>query len=126
MKELDEFHTVRVLCRSCGWFRVLGYTGVKGKTRALIRIDTNANQHNLLRGKVREVSIDSKPAQWPKDYSDLKLKAHEMGLYQAQALFDPLLEGRSCPRCQHDDKLTVDWFLLLGGDPLVEKRRTLG
>ena len=111
MHEGFEFCTVRVLCHNCGWFRTIGYTGVKDNVRAVIKIQKSKDSRHILHGKVLEFPAD-KPLEeissmYP-EYRDLNTEAHQKGLYATMREFNPLIEGSSCPRCKRTDNLCLD------------------
>ena len=106
-----DFSTVRVLCHACGWFRNLGYTGVKGSVRSVIKVLRSNDPSHVLRAKVLEFpankSLEEIASLHP-DYQDLEVEAHEKGLFAMLDEFRPLLEGASCPRCKETHDLCVD------------------
>lgn len=111
MPEGLEFCTVRVLCHNCGWFRNIGYTGVKDNVRALIKIRKSKDSSHILHGKVLEF-----PAEKPleeistnnPEYRDLNFEAHQKGLYATMREFDFLFEGSYCPRCKKERNLCLE------------------
>jgi hypothetical protein len=120
----NEFSTVRALCVACGWFRLLGYCGRMDDVRAVIRIDADASGCNLLRGRVLEYPPAASPVEWPAGYRDLNAESHQCGVMAIRRTFDALLKDRPCPRCKKTGSLCVDWYTMIGGDPLVAKMRT--
>lgn len=106
-----EFCTVRVLCHACGWFRNIGYTGVKDNIRAVINIQRSKDPRHILHGKVLEFSAEQPLEEISSKYSgyrDLQAEAHREGLYNVMAEFNPLVEGASCPRCKKEGDLCID------------------
>ena len=112
-----EFCTVRVLCHGCGWFRNIGYTGIKDKVRAVIEIQKSKDPRHVLHGKVLEfpveVSLEEISKKYP-GYRDLETDAHRDGLYKVLKQFYPLLADASCPRCKKEDHLAIDSIMNLG------------
>ena len=106
-----EFSTVRVLCHDCGWFRNIGYTGIKDNVRALIRIRESRDASHVLHGSVLEFpiseSLQSILAMHP-EYRDLEAEAQKKGLFAMLDEFKPLLVSRCCPRCKKQGNLCVD------------------
>jgi hypothetical protein len=118
-EHLNEFSTVRALCTACGWFRVLGFCGQKDDVRAVIRIDADAAESNLLRGRVLELPSSARPDEWPEGYRDLSDESYRCGTLAIERTFDPLLKDKSCPRCRKAGALGVNWYTMIGGDPLL-------
>lgn len=117
---LDEFETVRALCKACGWFRIVGYSGCKGAVRALIRLGRARTGNNVLEAKVLEVPADVPSDVWSEDYpghQDLENEAQTKGLFRAMSEFDHLFANRSCPRCGRIGNMTLDQYKMAGGDP---------
>lgn len=124
-EHFNDFTTVRALCTGCGWFRILGYCGQKDGLRAVIRIDSDAaSSSNLLRGRVLEFPSIYGADEWPEGYRDLSEESHRSGMVAVERTFDPLLDGRYCPRCKKTGSLGVDWYTMIGGDPRTAKMRT--
>jgi len=98
-----DFQTVRVLCKKCGWFRVVAHSGCADGKRALVKITRSKDPSHVLHADVVEVPQD-KPIQEAlaanPDYRDLATEAHEKGLIAMEREFLPLLEDQACPRCQ--------------------------
>src|SRR5436190_303389 len=111
MPEGLEFCTVRVLCHNCGWFRNIGYTGVKDNVRAVIKIQKSKDSSHILHGKVLEFPADKTLEEisfmYP-EYRDLNLEAHQKGLHATLREFNPLIEGSHCPRCKSEENLCLD------------------
>ncbi len=105
-----DFNTVRVLCNACGWFRNIGYTGLKGSVRAVIRIQRAKDPTHILHGKVLELPAD-KPmdevAETCPGFRDLEAEAYRKGLFAAMAEFDALLADAICPRCKKGGRLCL-------------------
>ena len=108
-----DFHIVRCLCSTCGWFRIVGLSGVKGPEKALIRLHRDKSGCNLVKAEVligpRWFSADQ-IADGREGLHDLKEEAYDLGLFKAQRQYDYLFEGRVCPRCKRPEKLGLDWF----------------
>ena len=118
--DFNEFHTVRVVCHSCGWFRVIGYTGVKDGVRALVRIRRSAAACNLLDCDIREVPAALARADYAgnlQEFSDLNAEAYKHGLPAVCRQFQPMLEDAVCPRCGQRSNIAVDMYLFVGSDP---------
>jgi hypothetical protein len=106
-----EFSTVRVLCQDCGWYRNIGYSGIKDNVRALIRISESRDPSHILHGSVLEFpiseSLENILATHP-DYRDLEAEAQRKGLFPMLDEFKPLLVSRCCPRCKKQGHLCLD------------------
>ena len=105
-----DFQSVRVICKKCGWFRVIGHSGCAEGKRALVKITQSKDLSHVLHAQVVEVSED-KPIQEVlavhPGFRDLVTEAHEKGLFAMEREFLPLLEGRACPRCQSVGQLEL-------------------
>lgn len=105
-----DFHTVRVLCKGCGWSRNIAHSGCADGKRALVQILVSDDPSHVLHAKVVEVSEDlplddvlrSNPG-----FRDLVHEAHQKGLLRLEAEFQPLLGGQACPRCGTVGKLEL-------------------
>src|SRR5262245_45447985 len=96
------FHTVRVLCKGCGWYRNIAHSGCADGKRALVQISTSDDPSHVLHAKVIEVAEDLPLEDVLRDhpgFRDFVHEAHEMGLLRMEAQFQPLLSERACPRC---------------------------
>lgn len=98
-----DFHTVRVVCTGCGWYRNIAHSGCADGKRALVHIERSRDPSHVLRSKVIEVSealplseaLEANPG-----YRDLVAEAHEKGLFRMEAEFLPLVVDQACPRCK--------------------------
>jgi formate dehydrogenase maturation protein FdhE len=116
-----EFCIVRILCRSCGWERPIGKTGQKDSRRALIKIQVCDAPNNLLKAKVKEVAADVPADAYAElfpGYRDLEAEAYEKGLIRTLKEFQPLLEGKMCPRCGDSNELSLDTGQIRYGEDL--------
>jgi len=85
-----DFHTVRVLCKGCGWFRNIAHSGCADGKRALVCISRSKDPSHVLHAKVVEV-----PESMPLDealrsysgYRDLVVEAYEKGLFRMEDEF---------------------------------------
>jgi len=110
---LNYFHVVLCTCRHCGWFRVVGYTGVFDGVRALIRLRPSASRVNLV-----EADILTGPADLPLDeltggrsgFHDLVAEAAALGLLAAARRFDSLVAHHGCPRCKRPGGPYIIWL----------------
>ena len=114
-----DFHTVRVRCKRCGWFRNIAHSGCADGKRALVWITQSPDPSHILFAKVVEVAesipLDEALRANP-NYRDLVAEAHERGLFKMEADFDPLVSDRACPRCKHVGQLGVAQLLEGGTD----------
>jgi hypothetical protein len=113
-EKLDfNFQTVRCICYACGWFRVIGFTGINGAQRALIRLNRDKGNCNLLKAEVlvgpRDHSIQQLAA-GRYGFHDLQDEAYDMGLVNAERQYDHLFRGQVCPRCKKPDRLQLGWL----------------
>jgi hypothetical protein len=111
------FHTVRVLCNACGWFRNIAHSGCAEGRRAIVAIELSQDPTHVLKAKVVEVP-ENRPlaevlAAHP-GYRDLVHEAHENGLIRTLNTFDVLLADKVCPRCEVEGKMTAGQILELG------------
>ena len=98
-----DFHTVRIVCKHCGWFRNIAHSGCADGNRALVLIQRSNDHSHVLQAKVIEVpesvpladALASNPG-----YRDLVSEAHEKGLIRMEQDFAPLLNDQACPRCK--------------------------
>ncbi len=108
-----NFQTVRCICYACGWFRVIGFTGIKGDERALIRFRRDKGGCNLLKAEVllgpRDCSVEQIAA-GHEGYHDLQEEAYSLGLIKAEEQYDHFFEDRVCPRCKQGGKLKLGWL----------------
>lgn len=105
-----KFKTIRVLCRSCGWFRNLAQSGCAEGKRALVALSASGDPSHILKAKVLEVSIGQPLDEVLKthpEYRDLDSEAHRKGLKVLLQEFQPWLAGQICPRCKAVDKLEL-------------------
>ncbi len=112
-----DFHTVRVLCVGCGWFRNIAHSGCADGKRALVRIERSRDPSHVLRGKVIEVpeaiALDEALGAHP-GYRDLVAEAHEKGLCRMEDDFAPLVSDQACPRCKRIGALRLSQICNLG------------
>lgn len=97
-----DFHTVRVLCANCGWFRNIAHSGCADGQRALVQIERAKDPSHVLHAKVIEVpeAVPLSDAMLAHPgYRDLVADAHEHGLLCLEDGFAPLVVDQSCPRC---------------------------
>lgn len=112
-----DFHTIRVLCKSCGWFRNIAHSGCADGRRALVSIARARDPSHVLHAKVVEVPealplgevLRSHPG-----YRDLVSEAHEKGLFRMEDEFSPLVEDQRCPRCKNAGMLRLSQIWNLG------------
>jgi len=112
-----DFHTVRVLCKGCGWFRNIAHSGCADGKRALVAISVADDPSHVLHAKVVEVSEDLPLDEVLRDhpgFRDLVHEAHEKGLLRMEREFEPLLHGQACPRCRTIGKLELNQIWNLG------------
>src|SRR5579862_154613 len=112
-----DFHTIRVLCKGCGWFRNIAHSGCADGKRALVAISVADNPSHVLRAKVIEVSEHLPLDEVLRDnpgFRDLVHEAHEKGLIRMESEFQPLLQGQFCPRCRTVGKLELSQYWNLG------------
>lgn len=112
-----DTQTVRVLCKKCGWFRVIAHSGCSGGRRALVRIMRSHDPSHVLDADVIEVPeerpIDDALAANP-GFRDLDAEAHEKGLCAMEHEFLTLFEGQACPRCHHVGQLELSQIHYIG------------
>jgi hypothetical protein len=112
-----DFHTVRVLCKGCGWYRNIAHSGCADGKRALVHISASADPSHVLRAEVVEVSeelpLDDALRGHP-GFRDLAHEAYEKGLLRMESEFQPLLSGQACPRCKIVGKLELSQLYNLG------------
>lgn len=112
-----DFHTVRVLCKGCGWFRNVAHSGCADGKRALVAISAANDPSHVLQAKVIEVSEDLPLDDVLRDhpgFRDLVHEAHEKGLIRMESEFQPLLHQQACPRCETVGKLELSQIWNLG------------
>src|SRR5437667_7984913 len=112
-----DFHTVRVLCKGCGWFRNIAHSGCADGKRALVHISVSDDPSHVLRAEVVEVSEDLPLDDALRDhpgFRDLVQEAHEKGLLRMEGEFQPLLSVQACPRCNAVGKLELSQIWNLG------------
>src|SRR4051794_17408795 len=112
-----DFHTVRVLCKGCGWYRNIAHSGCADGKRALVQILASDDPSHVLQASVIEISEDLPLADALRDhpgFRDLVYEAHDMGLLRMEAQFQPLLSGRACPRCGTVGRLELSQIHNLG------------
>ena len=112
-----DFHTVRVLCKSCGWFRNIAHSGCADGKRALVSVERSNDRSHVLRAKVIEVSETIPLTEALKEhpgFRDLVSEAHEKGLCRMEGEFAPLLHDQACPRCKTLGKLELSQLWNLG------------
>lgn len=112
-----DFHTVRVVCKKCGWYRNLAHSGCAGGKRALVSISVSDDPSHVLRAKVIEVSEDLPLVDVLREhpgFQDLVHEAHELGLLRMEEQFQPLLSGQACPRCENVGNMEVSQLWNLG------------
>lgn len=105
-----DFRTVRVQCRACGWFRNIAHAGCADGKRALVSVSSSDDPSHVLRARVIEVPEDvplSVALKEHPEYRDLISEAHQKGLLALMREFQPLLEGRACPRCKRVGNLEL-------------------
>jgi hypothetical protein len=110
-----DFHTVRVLCKQCGWFRNIAHSGCADGKRALVAVERSADPTHVLHAKVIEVpeelplveALEAHPG-----YRDLVSEAHEKGLLRMEHEFAPLLKDEACPRCKTVGSLEMQLWRL--------------
>jgi hypothetical protein len=113
-----DFHTVRVLCTGCGWFRNIAHSGCADGKRALVCIERSRDPSHVLHGTVIEVPESlplSEALQAHPRYRDLVAEAHEKGLLQMEAEFSSLVIDQACPRCKQVGVLSLSQIRNLGG-----------
>jgi hypothetical protein len=112
-----NFHTVRVLCQGCGWFRNIAHSGCADGKRALVSIASSPDPTHVLHAKVVEVS-EERPLKevltQHAGYRDLVDEAHRKGLSSLMREFQALLTGKACPRCKSMGRLELNQILHLG------------
>ena len=112
-----DFHTVRVLCKKCGWFRNIAHSGCADGKRALVAVERSNDSSHVLQAKVIEVPEDLPLADaleaYP-GYRDLVSDAHEKGLFRMESEFAPLMNDQACPRCKTVGRLELSQLWNLG------------
>jgi hypothetical protein len=114
------FSSVRALCRRCGWQRPIGCTGQKNEIRAVIRVVPCSDPCNLVSARTRYYPVKTPLSTITADlpgYRDLEDEAMQKGLVGMLHEFQPLFEGRRCPRCKQSGQLSLDQIVTLGQDP---------
>jgi len=112
-----DFHTVRVFCKGCGWFRNIAHAGCADGKRALVAISASDNPSHILHAKVIEVSEDLPLDKVLRDhpgFRDLVHEACEKGLIRMESEFQPLLQGQACPRCGTVGRLELSQIWNIG------------
>jgi hypothetical protein len=112
-----EFHTVRVVCKGCGWYRNIAHSGCSDGKRALVLTSPSAEPSHVLHAKVTTVPEDLPLDEVLRDhpgFRDLVSEAHEKGLLSMEARFQHLLIGQACPRCKTVGKLELSQIWNLG------------
>jgi hypothetical protein len=112
-----DFHTVRVLCKECGWYRNIAHSGCADGKRALVSISPSNVPSHVLHAEVVEVAEELPLADALRDhpgFRDLVHEAHEKGLLRMEAEFQPLLSGQPCPRCKAVGRLELSQLWNLG------------
>ena len=109
-----DFQIVRCLCRECGWFRIVGFCGLKSADRAVIRLRRDRKgDSNLLRAEAcigpAEASIEE-IAGGREGFRDPEAEAYEMGLAKAEEQYAHLFEDCLCPRCKKGKALGLSWL----------------
>lgn len=108
-----DFQTVRVVCKGCGWYRIIAHSGCADGKRALVNISVSKDPSHVLRAKVVEVPKDLPLADVLRDhpgFRDLVHEAHQEGLFRMKAKFQTLLSGQTCPRCNKSGRLELCQF----------------
>jgi len=114
-----DFHTVRVICKHCGWERKIAHSGCADGKRALVNIFVAKDSSHVLEARIIEVSenIPLEKAQLDHaGFRDLVVEARQKGLYRMLDEFLPLLSNQSCPRCKMNGYLALDQIWNLGSD----------
>ena len=78
-----DFHSVRVLCKGCGWYRNIAHSGCADGKRALVHISVSDDPSHVLHAEVVEVSEDLRLDVALRDhpgFRDLVHEAQEKGL----------------------------------------------
>ena len=112
-----DFQTVRVVCKNCGWFRIIGHSGCADGKRALLAIQRSADPSHVLHAVVIEVPEDVPLAdvlEKNPGYRDLVFEAHQKGLIRMLSEFAPLLSDQACPRCKLIGKLELSQIHFMG------------
>lgn len=112
-----DFHTVRVLCKGCGWYRNIAHSGCADGKRALVCISVSDDPSHVLHAEVVETAQDLPLPDVLRDhpgFSDLVHEAHEKGLLRMEAEFQPLLSGQACPRCKAVGRMELSQLRNLG------------
>ena len=111
------FATVRVVCYLCGWYRILGYTGVNADIRALIRVERARSPCNVLWAKVVEIPADRGYAEVRRDYPqyrDLQYewdhKRHTEESIEARLPYWDQVKGQACPRCKRTGGVSLEVY----------------
>jgi len=112
-----DFHTVRVLCKQCGWFRNIAHSGCSDGKRALVAVERSADPSHVLHAKIIEVPEELPLVEALEShlgYRDLVTEAQEKGLFRMESEFAPLLHDQACPRCQTVGGLQLSQLWNLG------------
>src|SRR5688572_21152906 len=112
-----DFHTVRVLCKGCGWYRNIAHSGCADGKRALVQISNSEDPNHILHAEVLEVSEDLPLKDVLRDhpgFRDLVVEANEKGLLCMEAEFQPQLSSKACPRCKTAGKLELSQLWNMG------------
>jgi hypothetical protein len=112
-----DFHTVRILCKGCGWYRNIAHSGCADGKRALVRITKSADPSHILHAQVIEV-LESRPLEEVlsenPEYRDLVEEAHKKGLIAMERELFVLLYDAVCPRCKNMGNLELSQLWNLG------------
>ena len=112
-----DFQSVRVVCKNCGWVRVIAHSGCSDGRRALVKIVKSKDSSHVLHADVVEIPqerpIQEALAANP-GFRDLDAEAHEKGLIAMEREFLPLLDDQSCPRCHKSGKLELSQLWTVG------------
>jgi len=112
-----DFHTVRVVCKQCGWYRNIAHSGCADGKRALVAVERSPDPSHILHARVVEVPeglplgdvLEAHPG-----FRDLVAEAQLKGLVALESEFTPLLHDQVCPRCKIVGKLQVSQIWNLG------------
>ena len=107
----SDFHTVRVVCKQCGWCRKVAHSGCSGGKRALLLVERSKDPTHVLYAKVVEVPEDLPVAEalaTHSGYRDLAAEVLAKGLHQIQDELFPLFVDQACPRCKTAGRLELD------------------
>lgn len=123
-----DFHTVRIICKNCGWLRNIAHSGCADGKRALVKITKSPDSSHVLHAEVMEVpeDIDYTPVleKYP-GFRDLVGEAQQKGLQKLEDEFLPLLHDQSCPRCNKTGFLILSQVWNLGSDGHPRRFNTL-